>query len=841
MNISRAKTDNSPFRYTQFDIVIERLLVVLLIFMPFAFGARDAWSEEVVILLSGAMAVCFSMKLLFHRSQPVVWSWTYVPAVLFISLVILQLLPLPCAVAEMLSPNTVIERRTLLQGLPDANRLLETVPLSFYRHATWHDLRLVLCVITVYVVVVNVFRQPRQIKRLLKTIALIGGAVALLAILQDLFGNGKFYWFIEPQYSNALRSGPFVNRNHYAQFMALSVGAGLAYVCVHLHEAFAHRNRSLAVLCEYLGARAAREIWLLVGLMVLCVATALIGMSRGGTIGLVVAGTLTVVLLSLRSPLKGSGWIVLLLAITAFACMVLIGLDGVIDRFANLGDEFTHGSRAQILRDLTAVYRRFPVFGTGLGTHSVVYPMFKRIQDVLLYTHAENEYAQMMEEMGIAGLSLLASFGLLVIYNGYRCLRRGRLPVCSAVYGLVFGLAAILVQSLTDYGQHIPANAMLSIVFCALLVGLGRHSLAGLPADTRTAMGRPARFLRPAFLVAVAAAYLGTAWAADRARAGEASWSAALNVEESLKKQDWKGNEAEYGQLLLHAAKAVEYQPHNVLYLHWLAVYRWHALDPQANVLGELTTQISSEQQQSLDRIVHDLHHACATCPTYGPPYSVVGQIELFVLCRPSGAENIRRGFLLSPSDPASCLIAGRLDVLQGDIEAAVIKFERAMNLDGQLFKEIVDIYANDLSRPDLAIAAAQASVGKLAYVAQLLDGLQYTDLATEAREKARTLLEAKTVAAQASAGEFVMLADFLKRDGENDRAVECYRQALAMNYGQVGWRLQLAELLMKMDRANEAMEEAKICLQLHPRYAPAINLASTLATHPAILNTQSE
>ena len=64
--------------------------------------------------------------------------------------------------------------------------------------------------------------------------------------------------------------------------------------------------------------------------------------------------------------------------------------------------------------------------------------------------------------------------------------------------------------------------------------------------------------------------------------------------------------------------------------------------------------------------------------------------------------------------------------------------------------------------------------------------------------------------------------------EGEDEEAVECYRRALALNYGQVSWRLQLAELLVKMDRVNEAMEEAKICLQLHPRYAPASKLAST-------------
>jgi len=821
-------------------VAIERLLIGLLIFMPFAFGVRKAWSEQVVIVLSGLMLLCFAMKLLVHRSQPMAWSWAYLPIALFVAVALFQLVPLPRPVVDVISPNTAAEREMLLGDFPDADRLLATMPLSFYRHATWHDLRLVLSVAAVFVVVLNVVRQASQVRRLLKVIALIGGAVAVLALLQALFGNGKYYWFITPEYPVAIRSGPFVNRNHFAQFMALSVGAGLAYLCVRLHEAFAGRRHSLAGLCEYLGSRAAREVWMLVGLMSLGVATVVIAMSRGGTISLVLSGVLTVVLLSLRSSLKGSGWIMVILAVVAFACVVFTGLDAIIDRFANLGADTSSESRMQILKDLTAAYGRFPVFGTGLGTHAFVYPMFKRIDNVLWYTHAENEYAQVLEETGVAGLAVLALFGLMVMYGGCRCLRRGRLPICSAVYGLGFGLTAILIHSLTDFGQHMPANAMLSAVFCALVISLSRHGQAE-PAVSQTAPAGRAGYLgRSAFLVVVAAVFGGAVWAADCARAGEMHWAAALTSENALSKRDWQGDEAEYSQLISHAAKAVECDPGNVQYLHWLTVYRWHELDQQAGGQGNLIS-LSPRQRQRLEEIVVDLRRACAICPAYGPAFSVLGQIELFVLDQPGGAENIRRGLRLSPSDPVSCFVAGRLDVLDGDMDAAAVKFQKAVSLNRGLFKDVVNIFLTDLSRPQLALAAAEDDIWRLNYVARLLDAMQYTDLATEARAKARSLLDAKKQADGASATELVMLAEFLKGDGENEQAAECYRRALALDYGQVRWRLSLAELLVKMDRVNEAFEEVKTCLRLHPGYVPARKLALTLATHPAVLNSKTE
>ena len=50
----------------RFDQVIEWLLISLLAFMPFAFGAVEGWSEEVVAALAAAISICFLLKLVFH-------------------------------------------------------------------------------------------------------------------------------------------------------------------------------------------------------------------------------------------------------------------------------------------------------------------------------------------------------------------------------------------------------------------------------------------------------------------------------------------------------------------------------------------------------------------------------------------------------------------------------------------------------------------------------------------------------------------------------------------------------------------------------------------------------
>ena len=55
---------------------------------------------------------------------------------------------------------------------------------------------------------------------------------------------------------------------------------------------------------------------------------------------------------------------------------------------------------------ICAVWHRFPILGTGLGTHEMVFPMFDTSTESTAPAYVEVELAQVMEEMGIAGIAL---------------------------------------------------------------------------------------------------------------------------------------------------------------------------------------------------------------------------------------------------------------------------------------------------------------------------------------------------------------------------------------------------------------------------------------------------
>ena len=829
--------DKIPTPPNKFDAVIEILLTALLAFMPLVFGVVHGWSEEIVIIFSGAIVLCFLLKLVCHRDCKLIWSWAYIPLGVFVFIGVFQLVKLPTAFVGFISPNTVLTKTQLLNDLPNAENFLKSMTISFYPNATKHDLRLVFSIAAVFVVVLNVFRRPSQIKRLLMTIAIIGGFIALLAMAQNLFGNGKLYWFIFSKNTQGY-SGPFVNHSNYGQFMNLSIGAALGWLCFKLSEVFSGRRITPPAVLEYLGSRPARTLWLMVVIMSIGAATVFISLTRGGMLSMLIAMAFTTLLFTWRRSLNGNGWIIVVMVLIAFSCVLYIGFDAVYDRLATLRDFRDSGSsRLQILKDIAVIFSRFPIFGTGLGTHSVVYPMFDHSTITTLVAHAENEYAQAAEEVGLIGLGSLIVFGIIICINYARNIRRSRtqnsLPVYSAVYGLGFGILAILINSLSDFGQHLPANSFLTAIFCALLL-----SIVGQNKNVAAAKANANIWIRKIFLIAAAVIWIWMVIGADNYRLAEKTWKQAQVIENIIIDNNWQGSQTEYEDLISYAEKAAALQPDNIKYQYWLNVYRWRLLNQTAQIDdGELV--VSPELLPAVRDIIDKFNKARMICPTYGPTYSTVGQIQKFVLGDDSGAEQIKKGYLLAPCDAIACFVAGWLDVVEARGDECVEKFDRAIALDPRFFRDVANIYINDLSRPHLAILAAGENIGRLRYVANMLEEMQYSDLAEQVLGKMEILLEEQCTKPDVTANDVASLAGIYSRHGKTAEAIECYNRALAMDYSRVYWRLDLARQLAKTKQIKQAIRELRICLRLRPQMKAAENLLVELSVDPNGFNSE--
>lgn len=813
----------------RWDMAIEATLAAMLAFMPLAFGTVDAWSELIALGFAAVLSLAVVLRVAVDRTYHLPWTWAYLPLALFVLLIVFQLAPLDRDWINRLSPAAAATRDELLgaDGMSPAANTLDLATISMYPPATAHGLRMVLVGAAVFFVTAATFRTTPQIKRLLLIVFVIGCAEAALALLQIFTRADRLYWTFDAG-TDRITSGSFVNYSNFSQFMNLSLGAGLALLVLRLHEERLSHGRDDDLARPFGGANLAQHSGLLAGL-ILCALAVLASLSRNGAISMVVAGAVVGTALLVRGTLSRRGWVLAMLPLGALAFVLVFGFDAVYRRLATLGERDSLASRWDLTLGTLRAWLAFPIWGAGLGTHEYVYPRFDQSTSAYFAGHADNDYAQLLEETGILGAALVLGFLAVIVALLVRLCRRGRTASSAAAFGLAFGLLAAAIHSATDFGQHLPAVFCLSAVTCALAVQLARIDRGAV----QPSLGRRAMAWRRGFAVAaVAALALGWGWAlrdAYAAHVGEMWWAAAYDLDNAIQIAGPDARDDDYADLLAATEQACAADPDNVLYAYTLNLYRWRAMSREADpATGQV--RLDAEALPLVARIADELTAVRRLCPTYGPPYAFEGQLRLLVLGDQRGATLIEHGVRLAPYDPSTCLIAGEVAARAGRGEEATSLLRRAVALSPYLFHDAISVALDELNRPELALELADDDPARLTELANLAASREAgAALADRARRAAEDALRTRVKNGTASPPELATLAAIDAQHGDNDSAAALYFEALQAKYDQIDWRLARARALVAAHRPQEALDEAKRCLRVRPEHPAAKALADEL------------
>ncbi len=793
------------------EVLTEILLIALLAFMPAAFGVVEPWSEAVAFATGAAIALCLALRAITSSDNHLRPSLAWVAVALFILIVAAQLLPLPMSLLRTISPQTAALKTQLLGDLPDASEVLARETISFFPLGTRHELRTVLVASIVFAAVVTVYRDDRRIRRLLAAVALIGGAFAVLALGQDITHSGKIYWSVVVRGGPA-QSGPFFNHSHYGQFMNLSVGCALALLLARLTEA---PRISFAAL--------ARRTWWLAAIIIIGLATVSLSLTRGGTISILAsAAVATIVLLASRNLRQMAGVMVLLLLAT-LAFLFYHGFESVYARMIETGLE----GRLQMMRDTVAMSRKFPVTGVGLGAFEWIFPMFDRSFVPSTAEYVENEYLQALSDTGPLGLAAVILFVGVIATRYFRAIRNHedeRIGLAAA--GLGYGLVAVMVHSLTDFGQHLPAIACLSAVTCGLLFNLG-HRRQG---------GRTIRVGRAFGVIALVLVVAISAWGligVTRTWQAAGHWTRVRQMARALEAKNWKGSDADFSALLDAANAAITAAPDNANHRYWAAVYRWRWVRTQADAKTG-NTPVNEQTVAAAQRIIGELNEARTRAPTYGLVYTILGQIELNFLQRPIGYEHIQTGHMLSRNDAYAAFVAGEAETRRGNFEKAQANFREALLIDPWMVDDVIEVYLTDLNRPELAGDAVGDDFMRQTHLRDALRKQeQWKSLADQAEERGFAALEAETKRPDAKAWKFAMVGTNHEAHQRYAEAERFYARALQAEPTNLDWRCRRAEMLRKLGRTREALEEARLALQQHPDSPQAKQMLSLITGQP--------
>lgn len=195
-------------------------------------------------------------------------------------------------------------------------------------------------------------------------------------------------------------------------------------------------------------------------------------LSRGGMLSLLLALSLMGLILGTRKGAKSRLWLAAATVALSLTAALWLGGETILARLSTLlGVLEDPGSniRTEVWKDALTIVRDHPLFGTGFGTFSDIYPKYKTVDTPLHFIHTHNDHLQLLVEGGIIGFATMALAATIFYKKATRMItnRRDQEVVYLGLGGL-FAITAFLFHSTTTFNHHIPANALYFTVIAAL-------------------------------------------------------------------------------------------------------------------------------------------------------------------------------------------------------------------------------------------------------------------------------------------------------------------------------------------------------------------------------------
>jgi O-antigen ligase len=444
--------------------VAQAALVVAIAWGVFAFGAVYPWAYWPLAAASVGLAACVALN---GERMPLCASerWLAAGLVVFALAALLQLVPLHVSTLTAISPETVKALGAL--NLAIASRALEWHELSIAPHATTVGIVLFTALVLLAAACCALF-SAYGARSFASAVAILGGIVAVVGIVQQPLANGKIYGFWTP-FEGGLMFGPFVNRNHFAGWMLMALPLTLGLFLGSLSRAMHGVKPAWRDRLVWFSSAEANHLVLLAAAAVIMALSLVLTMSRSGFTAVAVAIVITGGAVARKQRIGGRASVGLAyLALLVLVVVAWAGADVLASRFSST-DWSDLNARRGAWADAGAVRARFPLAGTGLNTYGTAMVLYQQHNLDYRYTEAHNDYLQLAAEGGLL-LTVPAAFSVLAFAFA---VRRRFVDETSAMsywlrVGAVTGIAAIAVQETVEFSLQMPGNAALFAALCGI-------------------------------------------------------------------------------------------------------------------------------------------------------------------------------------------------------------------------------------------------------------------------------------------------------------------------------------------------------------------------------------
>jgi len=470
-------------------LTINVILILLIIFTPIAFGSVELWAFSLMELGILLIIILWAIQLLLrpalrrvqdspepHMVQgelriPNLKLKTYNSTLLtfllslFLLLILFQLVSLPSGLLKILSPKTFELRNSLSVFDSQLLTLNSKFSISFVPFLTKVEFLkwLTLSGFFLFLLSWKYFDQ-RAVRKLILVVLCVGVFESLYGMF-EFFSGHKHILHLKMDHLISSVTGTFINRNAFAGYLLMVIPLSMGY----LFSREPHQmGRSMGWRLR-LSSLDGKSLLIAFGI-VLMILSLLFSASRMGIASLLLSFSL--ISLLFRNPEGGKRFSRPSILILSLAVLwaAWVGLDAVISRFFTTSESFE--DRWTIWVNTFQIIKDYPLFGTGLGTLVQVFPMYRSFHIRGLVTHAENDFLQLIAEVGLLGIGLLGILFFYLFYCGVSGIRSlsFRDPKRYIGMGGIVGILALMFHSLVERNIQIPANAFLYTFIWALVL-----------------------------------------------------------------------------------------------------------------------------------------------------------------------------------------------------------------------------------------------------------------------------------------------------------------------------------------------------------------------------------
>jgi len=454
-----------------------------LIVAPLAWGGRGDFARMVYAILAAIAGIAWVSLQWTRPRADIRWSPLFALPAFATAWVAFQLVPLPAWMLNAISPRT----RELLPpwNSASADALMGQSgwhSVSLNPTATQISLAIFISQALLLFVAFQRLRTVRDLTLLLRWIGISAVVMALFGLLQYFTAGGLFFWVYEHPFrsSSDFVCGSFINRNHFASFLAM----GATAIVFQLAQTSNSRSKQPGRATHQPTSQRENRIAVAWACALAIVLVAIVMTASRGALLASVAGAAVLALTYWRKELLAGKQLTYILLTALF---VGIGVsvyceDRLIDRLGDLTSGSVEsldrsGGRRMIWAANLAAISDGWLTGSGAGTHASIYPVYMTESWPKVFSHAENGYLQIATETGLPGIILLLIVFGCVLRWSLKFWTKDASREANACFGAVLaGLAISTVHSVVDFVWFVPATLLLPLLLLIVL-----RQLAHLP------------------------------------------------------------------------------------------------------------------------------------------------------------------------------------------------------------------------------------------------------------------------------------------------------------------------------------------------------------------------